>query len=180
MTVDTRLMTAEELLAMPRGARRYELVDGELITMSPSGELHAIVAGRIAGHLGGFVRPRRLGEVLVAEGGFVLHRAPDTVRAPDVSFLRAERVQRGRSYVAGAPDLAVEVVSPNDHEADVNAKVRDYLDAGTRMVVVVDPETETATVHRRQATSRLAIDDAIDGADVVPGWLLPLREVFEP
>ena len=178
MTAGTKLMSADELLQLPDDGTRYELVDGELITMSPSSRRHGMIAGRIAGHLSGYVRPRRLGEVLVADAGFVLRRGPDTVRCPDVSF-----VQQGRSiedaFVSGAPDLAVEVISSSDTYTEVDAKVRDYLRAGARMVVVIDPRKQTAAVHTPTTNTLLSDDDTLDGGEVVPGWRLPLRELFE-
>jgi len=180
MTVDTRLITAEELLAMPRGGQRYELVDGELIAMSPSGADHGDIALTIGAHLKQHVHSHRLGKAYAAETGFLIGRNPDTVRAPDAAFVRNERVVRVATFFPGPPDLAVEVLSPSDTASEVESKVRQWLDAGTRMVVVVDPETQTATVHTPLTTRRLAIDDTLDGGDVVPGWSLPLREVFEP
>jgi Uma2 family endonuclease len=84
-----------------------------------------------------------------------------------------------RTYFPGTPDLAVEVLSPNDRASEVEAKVRHWLRSGTRMVMVVDPETQTATVHTSTTTVRLSANDALDGGDVVPGWKLPLRELFD-
>ena len=179
MAVETKLMTAEELLDLPRGRARYELVDGELITMSPAGAEHGEIAGEIFGRLRNYVREHRLGTTYAAETGFLLGEGPDSVRAPDVAFVRAERVVRVRTYFPGPPDLAVEVLSPNDRASQVEAKVRHWLRSGTRMVQVVDPETKTAVIHTSGITTRLAIDDALDGGDVVPGWKLPLRELFD-
>ena len=178
MAVDTKLTTAEELLRLPRGVARYELIDGELITMSPSGAEHGDVAAKIGARLCNYVREHRLGKTYAAETGFLISRNPDTVRAPDASFVRADRVVHVRTYFPGAPDLAVEVLSPNDRASEVEAKVRQWLRSGTRMVMVVDPETRTATVHTPTATSRLSSGDTLDGGDVVPGWRLPLAEIF--
>jgi Uma2 family endonuclease len=178
MAVDTKLTTAEELIRLPSGEARYELIDGELITMSPSGAEHGDVAAEIGARLREYVRTHRLGKTYAAETGLVISRDPDTVRAPDASFVRADRVVNVRTYFPGAPDLAVEVLSPNDRASEVEAKVRQWLESGTRMVMVVDPETRTATVHTATATSRLSIGDALDGGDVVPGWRLPLAEIF--
>jgi len=88
------------------------------------------------------------------------------------------RFQRTQEYFPGAPDLAIEVVRATDFYPEVEAKVREYLRAGTRMVIVVDPRKQTATVNTPSDVRRLTIEDSIDGADVVPGWLLPLRDVF--
>jgi Uma2 family endonuclease len=178
MTADVKLMTAEELAAMPGDGNRYELVDGELIAMAPSFALHGMIAGEILGSLWQHVKRNGLGRVLAADAGYVLKRGPDTVRAPDAAFVR-----KGRSiedaFLNGAPDLAVEVISSSDRYSDVEAKVREYLRAGSEMVIVVDPKKQTATVHTPAGTRLLSMDDTLDGGDVVPGWRLPLRELFE-
>src|SRR5260221_6633394 len=166
MTADVKLMTAEELLALPDDGTRHELVEGELRTMSPSFGRHSMIAGRVAVDLGAYVRAARLGEILVAEGGYVLSRSPDTLRCPDVSFVARGR-ELGDSFVSGAPDLAVEVISSGDTYSEVDSKVRDYLRAGCSMVVVVDPPERSATVHTARNITRLSVDDTLDGGDVV-------------
>jgi Uma2 family endonuclease len=179
MTVETKLMTADELLAMPDdGFHRYELVRGELLTMSPAGAKHSRIALRIAVHLANYVADKGLGQVFGADTGFVISRDPDTVRAPDASFVRAERYVDVEEFFPGPPDLAVEVISPSDRYTEVDAKVSEYLDAGTRMVIVIHPAKKTATVTTRAGSSRLTINDTLTGADVVPGWSLPMRELF--
>jgi Uma2 family endonuclease len=179
MSVETKLMTADELLRMPDDGMRHELVEGELITMSPAGSRHGIIAARIARHLGNYVEKHNLGEVFAAETGFVLRRGPDTVRAPDVGFVQNERLVDTPKYFPGAPDFAVEVLSPDDRASEVEAKVRMWLKFGARAVVVVDPEKQTATVNIAGMVTRLTIDDSIDGGEVVPGWTLPLRDLFK-
>ena len=171
-------MTADDLLAMPDdGFHHYELVKGELITMSPAGELHGQTITRLIVHLGSYVRANRLGE-LHTETGFTLTRNPDTVREPDVAFLQNDRVTGGDKFVSGAPDLAVEVISPRNRPADVEQKVREYLATGARLVVVIDPKKQSAAVHTPTSTTNLALADTLTGGDVVPGWELPLRELF--
>jgi Uma2 family endonuclease len=175
----TKLMTAEELLAMPDdGSRRYELVDGELIAMSPAGLKHSEIALFIGSHLLQHVLAHRLGKAYGADAGFIIRRDPDTVLAPDVSFIRQERVPVDEGFFPGPPHLAVEVVSPSDRLREVEAKVRTYLSAGTEMVIVVNPRNQTATVTTPAGETHLTIEDALDGGDVVPGWILPLRELF--
>jgi len=180
MSVETKLMTADELLAMPHGCgQRYELVNGELITMSPAGLDHGVIGDRIGRHLGNYVEAHRLGITPNADTGYLLARNPDTVLQPDASFIAASRVISTAKYFPGPPDLAIEVISPNDTYGDVQDKVDAYIEAGTRMVIVVYPDTRGARVHRPdQPPLELGENDVIDGADVVPGWRLPLAELF--
>lgn len=172
-------MTAEELLAMPDGgSHRFELVRGELISMSPAGTQHSKIALRLAQRLANFVDQHRLGEVYGADCGYLTSRNPDTVREPDASFVSARRVVNTEKYFPGAPDLAVEVVSPNDTWIEVDEKVREYLAAGTLMVIVINPRKQTATVRTPNSTTDLTINDTLSGGDVVPGWSLPLADLF--
>jgi Uma2 family endonuclease len=182
MTTGTRLVTAEELWAMPNNARR-ELVRGEVRTMAPAGFDHGAVIMNIGVPLGAYVKAHRLGLVLGAETGFVLKRNPDVVRGADVSFVQASRIPAGGRPVKfweGAPDLAVEVVSPGDTVEEVEEKVTDYLDAGTRMVWEVHPRRKTVTVHRPGSQPTvLRAGDTLDGSDVVPGFRLVVDQAFE-
>jgi Uma2 family endonuclease len=175
-------VTADELLAMPDDGLLYELVDGEIFVTPPPGEEHGAVAAEILISLGSHVRAHGLGRVFAAETGFKVSENPDTVMAPDAAFVSRERIEQaaiGKGYRAGAPDLAVEVVSPGDTFAKVEAKVARWLAAGCRMVVVVNPERRAATVYRSLNEVRLLTEnDALEGGDVVPGWTLPLRELF--
>jgi Uma2 family endonuclease len=178
MSVQAKLMTADELLAMPDDGKRYELVNGELIEMSPGKLWHGIVADRIASSLSRFVAMHRLGWTPSSDTGYVLTRNPDTVRAPDASFIARDRVQTLDAFGPAAPDLAVEVISPSDRYTEVDVKVRQYIAAGARMVIVVNPRNNTATATTPKGATLLTIDDVIEGGDVVPGWTLPLRELF--
>jgi len=178
-----RLMTADELLAMPDDGNRYELVEGELICMSPSSVWPGIVGGNIFGLLWTFLRRRRgLGICGISEVGFRLASDPDTVRAPDVWFVRAERVAAQgipEGFWPGAPDLAVEVLSPSDRFTAVLRKVQDYLSAGTRLIWVIDPQGRSAAVFQPDAMpSLLGEDGMLDGADVLPGFSLRLRDIL--
>jgi Uma2 family endonuclease len=182
MATQLRSMTADEFLAMPNDGVRRELVDGEIREMTPAGWQHGRIAGNIAGELRAFILPRNLGMMATAEASYRLHADPDTLRAPDVSFVRRERfelVGDTPGFWPGAPDLAVEVISPSDRYSDVWEKISEYLDAGTAMVVVVDPPQRTVSVHRsRTDIAVLTEDDVLDGGDVVPGWTLPVRDIF--
>lgn len=180
--VPARPVTADELLAMPDDGLRRELIDGEVFVTPPPGEEHGVVAAEILLSLGNHVRAHRLGRVFAAETGYRIGSDPDTVLAPDAAFVSRQRIEQvaiSRGYRAGAPDLAVEVVSPGDSFADVEAKVARWLSAGCRMVIVVNPARRAATVYRsRDDIVLLAESDILDGGDVVPGWKLPLRDLF--
>jgi Uma2 family endonuclease len=182
VTIQARQITAEELLRMPDDGFRYELVRGELRKMPPAGSEHGYLALRIASRLERHVDANGLGRTYIAETGFKLASDPDTVRAPDAAFVSRERVEKaGRieGYWPGAPDLAVEVTSPGDTHAQVVEKALAWLEAGCRMVLVADPERRTVTVYRSLENIRiLTEDDAVEGADVVPGWTLPVAEIF--
>ena len=166
-------MTADELLAMPHHGYRCELVQGALRQMAPAGRQHGRIAANFIGSLIVFVKKHNLGEVHSSETGFIIDTAPDTVRAPDASFVsreRAEATAEERGFFPGAPDLAVEVVSPNDRYSEVEEKVSDWLRAGTQMVVVIDPHQRTATVYRApDDICILTAGDVLDGGDVVLG-----------
>jgi len=137
---------------------------------------------RIAAHLFQHVEAHHLGTVYAAETGFQLTQDPDTVRAPDVAFIsrqRGEAVGEIEGYWPGAPDVAVEVISPSDRYTDVEDKVVEWLEAGCRMVIVVNPRQRSVTVYRSHTDMvRLTEEDTLDGGEVVPGWQLPIKEVF--
>jgi Uma2 family endonuclease len=172
------LVTADEFAQIPDDDCRHELVAGRVIRMSPVGSLHGVLVVRLAGLLDGWVRRYDLGLVMT-ETGFRLADNPDTVRAPDLSFVARARVPATgapRGFWQGPPDLAVEVLSPDDHPATVRAKVDEYLACGVRLVWVVDPDATTVTSHRRGAgpdvTGR---HGTLSGADVVEGFEIALR-----
>lgn len=178
----TQAITADELLQMPDDGFRYELLKGVLVKMAPAGSEHGKLAMRLGWRLAQHVESQKLGIVYAAETGFQLASNPDTVRAPDVAFVRQERVAEAgeaKGFWPGAPDLAVEVVSPSDTYTAVEDKVLDWLDAGTLMVVVVNPRQRTVTLYRSRADIViLTQNDILDGKDVVPGWSLPIQELF--
>jgi Uma2 family endonuclease len=180
MSTRTQLVTAEELLRMPDDGFRYELVCGELRKMPPAGHVHGRLAATLTASLVRYVTANQLGAVYAAETGFILRRNPDTVRAPDVAFIRQQRVQEVgdvAGYWPGAPDLAIEVVSPSDSYAEVEEKVFEWLEAGTLMVLVVNPRRRSVTVYRSLADI-IVLNDALDGGDVVPGWIMPVKDIF--
>ena len=182
MVAKTQLVTAEELLDMSDDGYRYELVRGELRKMAPAGSGHSISGVRIAAPLFNHVNANDLGRVFGSDGGFLLTRDPDTVRAPDVAFVRRERVEAvgiPSGYWPGPPDLAVEKISPNDRYTEVYEKVDEWLEAGTGMVVVVNPRNRTATVRIPGKNPVILNEgDTLDGGDVVPGWRMPVADIF--
>jgi len=180
-TAKTKLITAEELLAMPDDGYCYELVRGELRKMPPASHDHGREGNRVNVSMSVHVYANDLGETYLAETGFILERSPDTVLAPDVSFVRKEREEAARDisgYFPGPPDLAVEVISPNDRLTEVAAKAADWLEYGTRMVIVVNPRNKTVQVHTSDGITELTEADTLDGGDVAPGWSMPVADIF--
>lgn len=180
--VPVGMATADQLLAMPDDGFRYELVKGELRRMAPAGFEHGAIGMRLVTRLGTHVEAADLGVVLGPDTGYRIGSEPDTVRAPDVSFVRRARVaEEGlpKGYWTGAPDIAVEVISPGDTYSEVESKVEEWLDAGTRLVVVLNPRSSTATVYRsRSEVVRLPQSDDLDLRDVVPGFTCPVADLM--
>ena len=176
------LLTVEEFERLPDDGWRYELVRGRLVREPPGGLDHGHLAARIAVLLGSFVYERHLGRLYVADTGFLLAPDPPTVRAPDVAFVSEARLpSREESARFGrlAPDLAVEVVSPWNTAADILDKALDYLDAGSRLVWVVEPASGTVTEYRSGDRIRLSRgDDILWGYDVLPGFGIAVAEIF--
>jgi Uma2 family endonuclease len=176
-------MTAEELLHSHAPGKCTELVRGRLIVREPPGAAHGYIAMRIGAAILNHVDARQLGYVLAAETGFTLERNPDTVRAPDVAFVARDPVHDppAQGYAETAPDLAVEVLSPDDRPGEVLAKVADWLNAGTRLVWVVDPRGRLTRVYRADGSEAfLTVNESLDGEEVLPGFTLPLSRVFPP
>jgi Uma2 family endonuclease len=182
MVVEPRQMSAEDLARLPDDGQRHDLVRGELRTMPPGGFEHGGTSSKFDRSLGNHVDVHRLGQVVTNETGFLLTTDPATVRAPDVAFVVRERLEtagRVTGYWPGAPDLAVEVISPNDLYSDVEEKVAEWLEHGTRPVFVVNPRRRSVAVHRPgQPVRILGENDVLDGEDVVPGWRLAVRDLF--
>jgi len=174
-------MTAEELLHASIPNKRSELVKGVLVVREPAGGRHGSVTMNLAIRLGTHVERTGAGQLFAAETGFTLSRGPDTVRAPDIAFVRRERLPQPipLGFPEFAPDLAVEVLSPGDRPGEVLAKVADWLSAGTRLVWVVDPERRLARIYRDDGTEEiLTAHQSLDGEDVVPGYACPLSAVL--
>src|SRR5215217_3791324 len=183
MTATGQRMTAEELWHLPDRGMRHELIAGELHTMPPAGGDHGYVTLEASYRLRDFLQQHADigGGLFAAETGFRLSRDPDTVRAPDVAYVAAERLPlaRVRGYPELAPDLVVEVVSPNDTAGEVQTKVEEWLQAGSRLVWVLYPTTRTAMVYLPDGTARLLhADDTLLGEPVLPGFACRVGELF--
>ncbi len=175
------ITTAEELLSAPADLGRCELVRGKLIVTGPESGRHGAVSATIGVALLSFVETNGLGQVIGSSAGYVLSRGPDTVRQPDASFLTAERFkdQDLDAFLEGAPDLAVEVLSPSNTAAEMRAKMDDYFGAGCRVLWIVDPLRKSVVVHRPDASPViLTEDDTLTDEDLLPGFSLAVRDVF--
>jgi Uma2 family endonuclease len=176
-------MTAEELMELPHGEGfRYELINGELEkTMSP-GLPHGRIAARLLVSLGNFIWDHGLGDVFAAETGFQLTFDPDTVLAPDASFVtkaHLEKVGETDRYCPGAPELVVEVLSPSDRPSKVNKKTLLWLSHGAQQVWVVNPKDRTVRVYRSPADiTTFSGSDDLEAPDLLPGFRLSLDRIF--
>lgn len=183
MATESSVTTAEELIKLPSGQGRYELVDGVLRRMTPAGHTHGRVAARIGARLTAFVDEHKLGATYAAETGFVLRRSPDTVRAPDASFVTNAHLAASelspRGYFPGAPDLAVEVLSPDDTHSEVEEKTADWLASGCQVVVLLDPRRQVAIVrHPHGPAETLSAGDQLAVPGLLPGWSVIVGELF--
>jgi len=180
-------MTAEQLLELPEvPGKRFELIDGELIDVPFAGVLHAVIVG-IVHRLLAAAADKHGGYAFGDGVGYVLARRPDMVRGPDASYVTADRVRQvgfPAGFWPGAPDIAVEVVSPHDRAVEIHAKTRDYLAAGTRLVWVLWPETRSVTVwdaaDASGASRELGPDDMVDGGEVLPSLRVRVADLFPP
>ncbi len=181
MTASPPLMTAEDLLETSIPNKATELVRGRLIVREPPGSRHGKIAMNLAVRLANHVERLGAGQIFAAETGFTLFRAPDTVRAPDIGYVRRERLPDPvpAGYLEGAPDLVVEVLSPGDRPGEVLAKVGDWLEAGACLVWVIDPDRRLARVYRADGTEH-TLDETgqLLGEDVMPGFSCTLASIL--
>lgn len=181
-TTAVKLLTAEEFAGLPdpNDGSKQELVHGEIVTMPPPAIRHGMLQTNMAILLGMFVKPNGLGTV-VTESGTVTDRDPDTVRGPDVSFYSlAGMPEIPNGYHHARPELVVEILSPGDRRKTVRAKILEYLDAGVRLVWLVDPEARTVTVyHGTMRGVELGEGDRLDGVDALPGFTCAVADVFK-
>lgn len=170
--------TAEEVYQLSLQGKHFELLNGELIEMSPTKQTHGAIANLIAYLITGYVLPRKLGVVYAAETGFALSNG--NVLAPDVSFTIKSRIEPEASgFTTVAPDLAVEVHSASNTEPEMQEKVSAFFEAGTRLVWIVYPRSRTIYVYTApKRVSILAQDDPLDGGEVLPGFSVKAQEIF--
>lgn len=174
-------LTVEEFEAMSLEGS-WELINGEMVEVSPTAEESSAISATIVGMLWSFVHARRLGRLYTAEGGVVLFPDRATVRAPEVAFVRADRVPHGEArkrFARLAPDLVVEVLSPTDRTTEVIAKIEMYREAGVPLIWLVDPEVQTVTVIAAGTpTMVLRATDTLDGGDILPGFSVSVADIF--
>ncbi len=176
------LLTIEEFEQLPeQNGVRYELVEGKLVAMTVPLPEHNRIIRRIYDLLNEFLKRNPLGEVFFPDTGYVLSRQPATLRGPDLSFLRAERLRQmdPKRNIEGAPDLAIEVVSPNDSAQALNRKVNQYLRSGARAVWVFYPDTRQIDAHSAHGVRKLREDEALEDRDLLPGFSAAVRKFFE-
>ncbi len=179
--IDVTAMTGEELFSMG-DIGRTELVKGELVCMAPTGHLHGYIESKFSAILYAFVEEHKLGRVLVGEVGIYIQRDPDTVRGADAAFISNERMAQvqSSSYLDVAPELIVEVMSPDDRWHDLTDKLTEYFDVGVQMVWVAEPRQRRVHVYRSLTEIEiLTADDTLTGGDVLPGFSVPVAELFE-
>ncbi len=182
-TAKNRLLTAEDLLRLHSKGVKGELIDGVLKEKVSAGVEHSFIGIRMGGEFDRHARRHRLGRVGGTDGGVLIRRNPDNVREPDIFFVSAERLPldvRVQGYLEVVPELVVEIVSPSDRERDVREKISTWLELGVSMTLEVRPADRAVMVHRPGVPAvTLTGDDALDGGDILPGFSLPLSEIFD-
>jgi len=182
MSTAEKITTADELLHLPRGQLRYELVEGELHTMSPAGSEHGAIGMELGMRLAHFIREHSLGRAFCAETGFKIGQNPDTVLAPDVAYVRQSRLDKiglPKAFFPEAPALVVEVASPSDTIEEVDTKIRRWLAAGVELAWVINPSGRTVTVYRALDNIQVLTEkDTLSGEAVVPGFECLVADLF--
>ena len=178
----TSQVSAEQLLRMPAGGRRYELVAGEVREMTPPSWRHGVVLSQLDELLRRHVRERRLGLVMGGDPGFLLARDPDTVLAPDIAFVAEEHVPHPlpeEAFWPGAPTLAIEIASPGDTLREIDEKAKSWLDAGTAIVWVLNPAWRTVTIYRSPADIKTLTEaDDLTAQDILPDFRCRVADLF--
>lgn len=177
-----RRLTATEFLTHPAAAGPSELVRGDIHVMTPASGAHGVVVGALFRALDAFVEERKLGLAFPDNTGFLLPGLGDTVRSPDVAFVAAGQLPSdgiASGWLALAPDLIAEILSPSESKKELEAKLSDYRTAGTRLIWIVDPEQRVVSIQDGDRPERLLTEDEIlDGGSVLPGFALPVARLF--
>ena len=178
-----KLLTAEDLLRLDSKGVKGELIRGRLSeTMSVGGE-HGQIVIKLGFLMGSVVIPQRMGRIFGSDAGVLLERAPDTVREPDVAFISAARLpltERVTGYYEIVPDIVVEIASPSDSRREVDDKARMWRDYGVPLVWAAYPDTRTIDVHRADGSViTLYEDDILDGGEILPGFAIPVSDIFD-
>ncbi|OLP16925.1 hypothetical protein BST81_18215 [Leptolyngbya sp. 'hensonii'] len=178
---ETKVWTDEEFMALPDDGGRYELVNGELVDMGNSGMEHGYIASLLNIVVGSYVRSQKLGVICDSSTAFNLKSG--NKRSPDFSFIARERLQGvkrlPKGYFQGAPDLAVEVISPNNTFAEIHSKLVEYFDNGCRLAWVINPDEQSVLVYRQpQPDQLLKGTDNLTGEEIIPGFILPVADLF--
>jgi len=176
------LITSEDLLKISHKGR-YELIEGVVNKMSPSGEKHGFIASKIGFIVSKYVYENKLGITTGAETGYKLSENPDTVKAPDLAFKSSEKVIQGGiadNYSSVMPELVVEVNSPSDSYVQVMKKVNLWISAGVKQVWVIDSEDKAVAVYDSEGRCKIFdTDQYLTGGEILPGFKCNVREIFE-
>ena len=181
--VQNKIWTDDELLSLPEDGNKYEVMNGELI-VSPAGIEHEEIGVRLIVALASFVREHKLGIVCGSSAGYWMKSKPKNFLSPDVSFIAKERLggakRAPRKFFDGAPDLVVEVLSPRDTIELLHEKIVEYFNSGARLIWVINPDEQIVLVYHTPTPDQLLrADDTLDGEQVIPGFTLPVSELFE-
>ena len=181
--VAPKIWTDEEFMALPDDGHHYEIINGELIDMGNSGALHGYVCSTLMILLGGYVRQHNLGAMLDSSTAFKMKNG--NKRSPDIAFFAKERLQGmavlPSGYLEGAPDLAVEVLSPGNTVEEIDDKLTEYFENGSRLVWVINPTQHYVLVYRsaQEPDRLLKGKDSLDGEEVIPSFTLAIADLFQ-
>ena len=176
-------MTAHALFSLPDDGYRYDLIKGELKRISPAGGKHGIIIANLTAEIVQHVRQHSLGIVFGAETGFKLESNPDTVLAPDIAFIRSERIPAGEfseKFWAMPPDLVVEVLSPGDSRREIQEKIQTYLETGVECVWIIHLKKHEVRVYRRNRDVQIFAETAELTDELLPGFRFPVVKIFDP
>ena len=176
-----KIWTDEEFMALSGENDRYELIDGELVNMGNSGMEHGYLGSNLTIFLGGYILTHKLGVICDSSTAFTMKTG--NKRSPDLSFVAKDRLQGikrlPQGFFSGAPDLVVEIISPNNTFAELHSKMIEYFANGCRLAWLIHPDEQSILVYRSPRPDRLLkITDNLDGEEVIPGFSLPISDLF--